>query len=152
MNYAELRVAVQDALENTFTDTDFATFAQTAEEKIYQAVLLPSLRKNVLGTTTTGNQFLSCPLDFIASFSLAVIDPVTGAYSYLLNKDVSFMREAYPTPTDTGKPKYYALFGPRTAMPNELTFILAPTPDKNYAAEHHYFFYPESIVTAPQHG
>jgi hypothetical protein len=106
------------------------------------------LRKNVTGTCTASNKYLACPNDYLSSFSLAVIDVVTGEYEYLLNKDVNFIRQAYPSPTATGKPRYYALFGSRLNDPNELTFILGPTPDLNYSAELHYFYYPQSIVTA----
>lgn len=108
----------------------------------------PALKKNVTGTTTSGNKYLACPDDFLASYSLAVIAPVTGEYSYLLNKDVNFLRQAYPNPTDTGSPRYYAIFGPQSGNPDELTFMLAPTPDNAYSVELHYFYYPESIVTA----
>jgi hypothetical protein len=122
---------------------------EQAEQKIYNSVQLPSLRKNVTGTCTTNNKYLSCPIDYLSSFSLAVID-ATGSYSYLLNKDVNFIREAYPAPTDTGLPLYYGLFGPQYSYPAELSFILGPTPDAGYNMELHYFFYPESIVTALQ--
>ena len=117
-----------------------------AEQRIYNSVQFPSLRKNVIGTVTASNPYLSCPGDYLATYSLAVVDPVNG-YEYLLNKDVNFIRQAYPKPTDTGLPKYYALFGPATANSNELTFILGPTPNASYSAELHYFYYPESITT-----
>lgn len=148
MNYAELCTAVQDYTENTFSSTDLATFTKQSEQRIYNSVQFPSLRKNVTGTTSAGNVYLSCPSDFLSSYSMAVIAPVTGAYEYLLNKDVNFIRQAYPAPTSTGTPKYYALFGPQSADPKELTFILGPTPDVAYAVELHYFYYPESITTA----
>jgi hypothetical protein len=122
---------------------------EQAEQKIYNSVQLPSLRKNVTGTCTTNNKYLSCPNDYLSSFSLAVMD-ATGSYYYLLNKDVNFIREAYPAPTDTGLPLYYGLFGPQYSYPDELSFILGPTPDSDYNMELHYFFYPESIVTANQ--
>jgi hypothetical protein len=118
-----------------------------AEQRIYNTIQFPSLRKNVTGKTTSGNKYLSCPLDFLAVYAMAVY-PTGGEYSYLLNKDVNFVREAYPQPTDTGIPKYYALFGPTTPAPTELTFILGPTPDAVYNVELHYFFYPDSIVTS----
>jgi hypothetical protein len=111
------------------------------------------LRKNVTGTVTVNNKYLSCPEDFLAPYSLAVID-ATGAYEYLLNKDVNFIRQAYPLPTDTAIPKYYALFGPTTtvgpspSITNELSFILGPTPDTTYSVELHYYYFPESITTA----
>jgi hypothetical protein len=128
--------------------TQIDTFIEQAERRIYNTVQIPSLRKNVTGTCTANNKYLACPNDYLSSFSLAVIDTVTGEYEYLLNKDVNFIRQAYPSPTATGKPRYYALFGSRLNDPNELTFILGPSPDANYGAELHYFYYPESIVTA----
>jgi hypothetical protein len=128
--------------------TQINTFIEQAERRIYNTVQIPSLRKNVTGTCTASNKYLACPNDYLSSFSLAVIDVVTGEYEYLLNKDVNFIRQAYPSPTATGKPRYYALFGSRLNDPNELTFILGPTPDLSYSAELHYFYYPESIVTA----
>jgi len=149
MNYTELRTAVEDYCENTFTDTDFATMTQLAEQKIYNSVQLPSLRKNVTGTLTSGNKYLAAPTDFLSVFSLAVVG-ADGAYSYLLNKDVNFIREAYPNPiTDTGTPKYYAIFGPDSATLQELTLILGPTPDASLTAELHYFYYPVSITVSP---
>lgn len=148
MNYAELVVAVSNYLENTFSTTDMNTFIQQAERRIYNAVQFPSLRKNVTGVLTTSSPYLSCPTDFLAPHSLAVIAPVTGAYTFLLDKDVNFIREAYPSPTATGTPKHYALFGPTTGSATELSFIVGPTPDAGYSVELHYFFYPESIVTA----
>lgn len=148
MNYASLVTAVSDYTENTFATADMNVFIEQAEKRIYNSVQFPSLRKNVTGTTALNTKYLACPTDFLSSYSMAVIDPVTGAYTFLLNKDVNFIREAYPTPTDTGTPKFYALFGPRSDAPTELTFILGPTPDDAYSVELHYFFYPESIVTA----
>ena len=124
------------------------TFIQQAEKRIYNSVQFPSLRKNVTGVTAINNKYLTCPTDFLSSYSMAVVIPGTGAYEYLLNKDVNFIREAYPVPTSTGVPKFYALFGPRSDAPTELTFILGPTPAAAYDVELHYFFYPESIVTA----
>ena len=147
MNYSELKTAVQDYCENTFTATDFATMTQLAEQKIYNSVQLPSLRKNVTGSLTATNQYLALPYDFLSVFSLAIVDSL-GAYTYLLNKDVNFIREAYPTPTDTGSPKYYAVFGPDSSTLQELTVILGPTPSAGLVAELHYFYYPVSIVTA----
>jgi len=120
-------------------------FIQEAEDRIYNSVNLPSLRKNVYGTITANNAYLSLPDDWLANYSLAVIDS-TGQYNYLLNKDVNFLREAYPTTTATGLPKYYALFGSQLSNINELTYILAPTPDSNYTVEMHYFYYPPTIV------
>ena len=147
MNYTELVTAVSDYTENTFETSEMDTFIQQAEQRIYNSVQFPSLRKNVTGTITANNKYLSCPLDYLSTFSLAVVD-ATGAYEYLLNKDVNFIRQAYPQPTDTAIPKYYALFGPNSAVANELSFILGPTPDATYTVELHYFYYPESIVTA----
>jgi hypothetical protein len=160
MNYLELYENIQAYLENTFPDTYLAdgtsvsterqidTFIQQAEQRIYNTVQFPSLRKNVTGVTTIDNKYLSCPNDFLAPYSLAVIDD-TGSYEYLLNKDVNFIRQAYPQPTDTAIPKYYALFGPTVSgsyATNELSFILGPTPDAAYDVELHYYYYPESIV------
>jgi hypothetical protein len=159
MNYAQLFNNIQSYTENTFpefTVSDGSTetpkeqidrFIQQAEQRIYNTVQFPSLRKNVTGTTTANNKYLGCPSDFLAPYSVAVIDG-TGAYEYLLNKDVNYIRQAYPVPTDTGIPKYYALFGTQTNDPNELSFILGPTPDGAYGVELHYFYYPESIVDA----
>jgi hypothetical protein len=153
MNYAQLVVAVTDYTENTVPTANMNTFITQAEQRIYNTVQFPSLRKNVTGITTSGNKYLSCPGDFLSSFSMAVID-ASGNYEYLLNKDVNFIRQAYPQPTDTALPKYYALFGPTTTsgatpvVTNELSFILGPTPDAAYNVELHYYYYPESIVTA----
>lgn len=147
MNYTELKTAVEDYTENTYSATDFATMTKLAEQKIYNSVQLPALRKNVTGTLTANNKYLQCPDDFLAVFSLAVILP-SGAYEYLIDKDVNFIRQAYPSPTDTGTPRYYSIFGPRSDNASELTFILGPTPDASLNAELHYFYYPESIVTA----
>ena len=148
MNYAALVAAVSSYSENTFPTVDMNVFITQAEKRIYNAVQIPSLRKNVTGSTTASNKYLQCPTDFLSTFSLAAINPTTGAYTFLLNKDVNFIREAYPKPTSTGAPKYYAIFGPRSDNEAELTFILGPTPDAIYSTELHYFYYPESIVTA----
>jgi hypothetical protein len=123
------------------------TFIRQAEQRIYNTVQLASLRKNMTGTLSANNKYLSCPNDFLSAYSLAVIDG-SGNYEYLLNKDVNFIRQAYPSPTSTGLPKYYAIFGPQSVDASELTFILGPTPDTNYAVELHFYYYPESIVTA----
>jgi len=150
MNYAALVTAISDYTENTFDTVDVNLFITQAEQRIYNTVQFPSLRKNVTGSVTVSNKYLSCPVDFLAPYSLAVVDGA-GAYTYLLNKDVNFIREAYPTPTSTGLPKYYALFGPTTSAgvpTTELSFILGPTPDTTYTVELHYFYYPESITTA----
>ena len=126
---------------------DVNTFITQAETRIYNAVQIPALRKNVVGTVTSGNPYLACPTDYLSTYSMAVITPVTGVYTYLLNKDVSYIREAYTAPTTLGTPKCYALFGPRSDLPTELSFILGPTPDANYQIELHYNSYPESITT-----
>jgi len=147
VNYTELQTAVEDYTENTFSAADFATMTELAEQRIYNSVQLPALRKNVTGTLTSGNQYLSAPTDFLSVFSLAVIDAL-GNYEYLLDKDVNFIRSAFPNPNTTGTPKYYALFGPDSTALTELTFILGPTPGANLTAELHYFYYPVSIVTA----
>ena len=158
MNYYQLLSAVQDYSENNFPVTYLANgqtvsptqqinrFIEQAELRIYNTVQIPALRKNVTGTATTNTPYLACPDDYLSSFSLAAVDPVTGEYEYLLNKDVNYIRQAYPSPTDTGKPKHYALFGPRFNATNELSFILGPTPDSNYTMELHYYYYPVSIV------
>tara|TARA_R110000803_G_scaffold32472_1_gene71537 strand:- start:1844 stop:2473 length:630 start_codon:yes stop_codon:yes gene_type:complete len=140
MNYTELKTNIQDICENTFTDDQLALFTQQAEQKIYNAVQIPALRKNQTGVVTQNNNYLAVPSDFLWSYSLAVIDG-DGAYHYLLNKDVNFMREAYPVPTVTALPKHYAYF-------DDNTFIVGPTPNSNYAVELHYGYYPASIVTA----
>jgi len=149
MNYTALSNAIQAYTENTEADfvANVPVFVQQAEQRIYNNVQFPSLRKNVTGVTSTNNKYLSCPGDFLATYSMAIID-ATGAYEYLLNKDVNFIRQAYPVPTDTGLPRYYGIFGPATANSDELTFIMGPTPDAAYSVELHYYYYPESIVTA----
>ena len=147
MNYNDLVQQITSVCENTFATADMNMFINQAEQKIYNSVQLPELRKNVTGTATPSNKYLSAPLDFLSAYSMAVILP-NGQYQYLLDKDVNFIREAYPNPTDTGVPAHYAIFGPRSDLPNELSFILGPTPDLAYGIELHYYFYPESIVTA----
>ena len=162
MDYTSLSASIQAMTENQFPDTylaDGSTFTTTqqidlfitqAETRIFNTIQFPSLRKNVTGTININNKYVACPLDFLATYSIAVIDGA-GAYTFLLNKDANFIREAYPTPTSTGLPKYYALFGPAVAgavISNELTFILGPTPDATYTTELHYFYLPESITTA----
>jgi hypothetical protein len=149
MNYTQLSSAIQAYTENTEANfiAEIPVFVQQAEQRIYNTVQFPSLRKNVTGTTSANNKYLSCPGDFLATYSMAVIDG-TGAYEYLLNKDVNFIRQAYPIPTETGLPRYYGIFGPATANSDELTFILGPTPDAAYGVELHYYYYPESITTA----
>jgi hypothetical protein len=151
MNYAALVVAISDYTENTFQTVDVNLFITQAEQRIYNTVQFPSLRKNVTGTITANNKYLSCPEDFLAPYSLAIYPSGGGDYTYLLNKDVNFMREAYPNPTSTGTPKYYGLFGPTVSgstISNELSIILGPTPSVTYSAELHYYYYPESITTA----
>ena len=151
MNYATLVSTIKAYTENDFPDTagsggltsdeQIDTFIQQAETRIYNNVQLLDLRKNVTGNATSGNMYLSVPSDWLANFSLAVIDPVTGGYEYLLNKDVNYIREAFPYPASTGKPTHYAMF-------DQNSYILGPTPDDNYDMELHYFYYPQSIVTA----
>ncbi len=165
MTYDELYASIQSYTENQFPDTYLAdgtpvstqtqldTIIKQAEQRIYNSVQFPSLRKNVTGVTTANNKYLSLPGDFLSTYSLAVID-ADGSYEYLLNKDVNFIRQAYPKPTDTAFPKYYALFGPTTTsdatpvITDELSAILGPTPDAAYNVELHYYYYPESITTA----
>ena len=156
MNYAALSAAIQAYTENTEADfvTNIPVFVTQAEQRIYNSVQFPSIRKNVYGQVTANNKYLQCPTDFLAVYSIAIVTDVTGVdmntgtYEYLLNKDVNFIRQAYPTPNDTGVPKFYALFGPRSDNADELTFILGPTPDTAYFTELHYYFYPESITVA----
>ena len=140
MTYSQLTANIQDICETTFTSDQLAVFVQQTEQFIYNTVQLPALRKNVTGTVTTGNKYLAVPSDYLYTYSLAVINS-DGSYDYLLDKDVNFIREAYPTPTSTGTPKHYANF-------NDSTFILGPTPSADLSVELHYGYYPESIVTA----
>ena len=152
MNYADLVVEIQAYTQNYESDfvANIPTFVKQTETRVYNSVQIPALRKNSTGFTTGNNKYLSCPPDFLSAFSLAVVDG-SGNYEYLLNKDVNFMRASYPNPTTTGLPKYYALFGPTvvsTIVTDELSFILAPTPDAQYTVELHYYYYPESIVDA----
>jgi len=148
MTYAELCTAIQDYVENSFSTDQLNLFIIESEQRIYNSIQLPDLRKNVTGLVTLHNKYLQCPSDFLSVYSIAVVDPTSGDYTYLLNKDVNFIREAYPSPTAYGTPKYYAIFGPRSDDVNELTFILGPTPDVQYTTELHYFYYPPSIVDA----
>ena len=153
MNYTELSDAIQAYTENTEANfiANIPVFVTQAEQRIYNSVQFPSLRKNMTGVMQSGNKYLSAPDDFLSTYSLAVID-ADGSYEYLLNKDVNFIRQAYPNPTtDTGIPKYYALFGPKVVsgvISDELSFILGPTPDANYSVELHFYYYPESITVA----
>lgn len=142
MNYTELVAAIESYTENQYSTTDINTFIQNAEQRIYNTVQLPDLRKNVTGTMTSGNKYFSLPSDWLSTFSIAVINS-DNEYTYLLNKDVNFIRESFPD-TDSpfhGVPQYYAIF-------NDTTMLLGPTPDANYNSELHYYYYPESIVTA----
>ena len=140
MNYTELKTNIQDICEMTFTDAQLAMFTDQAEQKIYNTVQIPALRRNVVGTLTNGNKYLNIPSDFLYVYSLSVVNS-SSAYVYLLNKDVNFIREAYPTPTTTGLPVHYSLF-------SDSAIILGPTPNSGYTAELHYGYYPPSIVTA----
>jgi hypothetical protein len=152
MNYTALSNAIQAYTENTEADfiAEIPVFVTQAEQRIYNSVQFPSIRKNMTGVVSTTSTYLSAPDDFLAVYSLAVVDG-TGAYEYLLNKDVNFIRQAYPNPTETGLPRYYALFVPTVSgstITDELTFILGPKPDANYTVELHYYYYPESITVA----
>jgi hypothetical protein len=142
MNYAQLVTAIENYVESfeTVFVAQIPTFVQLAEERIYNSVQIPAIRRNVTGNVTTGDKYLSLPTDYLATFSLAVVDS-DGNQQFLLDKDVNFIRQAYPNPVDSGLPKYYGQFAP-------YTFILGPTPDQNYEVELHQYFYPESIVTA----
>ena len=152
MNYAQLSAAIVAYTENTSNDfaAEIPVFVKQAEQRIYNSVQLANLRKNMTGVMSNGNKYLSAPDDYLSTYSLAVIK-ANGEYVYLQNKDVNFVRQVYPTPTATGLPKYYAIFGPTVAgatITNELTFILGPTPNANYQVELHYYYYPTSIVDA----
>ena len=149
------RTALYDAIiaytENTSSDfaAQLHVFVQQAEQRIFNSIQFPSLRKNVTGYTTANNKYLQCPSDFLSVYSMAAID-ASGNYEYLLDKDVNFIRQAYPNPNDDKAiPRYYALFGPRSDDEKELAFILGPTPDATYTIELHYFYYPESITASP---
>ena len=148
MTYTELCANINRVCENTFPAAALALFTQQTEQKIYNIVQLPSLRKNVTSALTPSSMYTNAPADFLSAFDAAIIHPTTLAYTYLINKDVNFIREAYPTVAATGAPKYYAIFGPQTGDANELRFSFGPTPDLAYTLELNYFFYPESIVTA----
>ena len=150
MYYSELVTAVNDYVENNFPTLDLNRMIEQTEQKIYNTVQLPSLRKNVTGIVTTSNPYLTAPADFLSVYSLAVypVDGSTGNYLYLLNKDVNFIREAYPNPSATGQPKHYAIFGPSSSNETLLTFIIGPTPNFSYNAELHYYYYPTSIIQA----
>ena len=143
MNYSQLTTLIQDYCESTEQSfvANIPTFVQLAEERIYNTVQLPAIRKNVTGTTTQNFQYLGLPSDWLSTFSMAVIDPVTGDYEYLLNKDVNYIRQAYPPPNSTGKPAYYAIW-------DDTSMLLGPTPDAVYTIELHYYYYPTSIVNA----
>ena len=152
MNYTQLSAAIQAYTENTEADfvANIPVFVTQAEQRIYNSVQFPSIRKNVTSTIAVNTKYLDCPLDFLAVYSMAVID-ASGNYEYLLNKDVNFIRQAYPQPTDKGTPKYYALFGPTvltSVIYDELSFIIGPTADASYGVELHYYYYPESITVA----
>ena len=152
MNYTQLSNAIQAYTENTESNfvAEIPVFVTQAEQRIYNTVQFPSIRKNVTGVVSTTSTYLAAPDDFLAVYSLAVVD-ADGNYEYLLNKDVNFIRQAYPKATDTGLPKYYALFGPTVSgstITDELTFIVGPKPDANYTVELHYYYYPESITVA----
>ena len=148
MNISELTQMIQDYSENTESlfVANIPNFVKQAEARIYQTVHIPVLRKNVMGTISSANKYLATPNDFLSVYSIAAVTPGTGAYTYLINKDVSFIREAYPIPSSSGAPKYYAIFGPQSGNLTEITLILGPTPDTDYAVELHYFYYPDSIV------
>jgi hypothetical protein len=151
MNYTELKNAIESYTENTsFTTTELDTFIQQAEQRIYNTVQLANLRKNATGSLSANNKYLSAPNDYLSTYSLAVIDN-SGNYSFLKNVDVNYIRQVYPSPTATGLPKYYAIFGPTVNGPtitDELSFILGPTPNAAYGVELHYYYYPESITEA----
>jgi hypothetical protein len=150
MNYTQLTASIKAYAENDFPQAvgaggltsaeQVARFVQQAEQRIYNSIQFPALRKNVTGSSTINNKYLATPVDWLATFSLARIN-ADGSYEYLLNKDVNFIREAFPFPAVSGAPTHYAIF-------DENTFILGPTPDASYSMELHYFYYPQSITTA----
>ena len=148
MTYTELCANIADITQNEYTADEYKMFTQQTEQRIYNSVQLPSLRKSTTIAATIGNQYLNVPTDFLAAFSVAVVNPTTLEYLYLLNKDVNFMREAYPTVAATGTPKYYAIFGNQAGSELAWRFLFGPTPDLAYSTELNYFYYPESIVTA----
>jgi len=150
MFYSELVTAVNDYVENNFPTVDLNRMIEQAEQRIYNTVQIQELRKNVTGVLTQGNKYLAAPNDFLSTYSLAIypVTGTTGDFLYLINKDVNYIREAYPNPNSLGMPKYYAIFGPQSNNMNELTFIVGPTPDSAYNAELHYFYYPDSIIQA----
>jgi hypothetical protein len=143
VNYTQLVAAIEDYVETTESTfvSNIPTFVQLAEERIYNSVQIPAIRKNQVGNLTASNKYLTLPTDWLATFSLAVVDPTTSAQSFLLNKDVNYIREAFPTPSDTGTPTHYAQF-------DSTSLIIGPTPDASYSVELHYYYYPASIVTA----
>jgi len=158
MNYSTLFITIKGYIENDFPSTIFYgtdgttpttltsvaqinTFIELAEERVYNSVQIPAIRKNQTGFMTQSNKYLSLPSDWLATFSLAVINPTTSAQSFLLDKDVNYIREAFPVPSDTGTPTHYAQF-------TDSSLILGPTPDASYQVELHYYYYPETIVTA----
>ena len=159
MNYSELSSAIQTYTENNFpaitladsstvsSTTQINRFIQQAEQRVYNSVQLANLRRNVISTLSPSTKYLNPPSDFLSMHSFAVYT-TGGDYLYLLDKDVNFIREAYPNPSDTGKPKYYAIFGAQYGNPEGLSLLLGPTPDVAYNVELHYYYYPESIVTA----
>ena len=143
MTYAELVQLIQDTTANTETSfvTNIPNFVRAAEARVFNSVQLPAFRHNMTGSATTGNKYLTLPTDWLATYSLAVIDPITSAQTYLINKDVDYIREVYPTPSSSGQPIHYAQF-------DADTLVLGPTPDQDYGMELHFFYYPTSIVDA----
>jgi len=146
MYYSDLVTAVNDYIENNFPTVDLNRMIQQAEQRIYNTVQLPSLRKNVTGPVVAQSQYITLPSDFLSVYSYAVIN--NGQYTYLLNKDVNFIREAYPSSGYYAEPAHYAIFGPSSSNTNLLTLILGPTPDQAYTTELHYYYYPVSIIQA----
>ena len=147
MTYEELCIQIQNYVENSFSSDQLNVMIRQSEQRIYNSVQLPALRKTSTLTATPSSPYINCPNDYLSTFSLAVIDAL-GDYYFLLDKDVSYIREAYPSASTTAQPKYYALFGGQVADDAELRFILGPTPNSAYNLELQYFYYPESIVTA----
>ena len=141
--FATLKTAIQDFSENTETSfvTNLPTFITMAEDRIFTLVDLEYFRKNVTSAFTSSDPFLTVPTDYLASFSMQIT--TASSESFLLEKDVNFLREAYPASTTTGLPVYYARF-------DVDNFIVAPTPNSNYAVELHYYYRPTSLSASTQ--
>lgn len=147
MNYSDLCTALQNTVESEFSSTDLATFFKQVEQNVYNTIQLPNLRKNMTGTVSPSSPYIQAPSDMLSLYSVAVVD-TSGDYHFLLQKDVNYIREAYPKQSTLDIPRVYALFGTLPTDPSKLVFMLGPTPDAGYTIEIHYFYQPETIVTA----